>query len=260
MGLPHVRYLQFLSSVHRLLEPKRYLEIGVRHGDSLALARCRAVGIDPAFTLSSALDCDLALFRTTSDEYFARPEPLAATGGKPFDLAFIDGLHLFEFALRDFINVERNSSARSVIVFDDMLPRTIVEAARVRHTAAWTGDVYPIIAVFAKYRPDLIVIPVDTQPTGLLLVMGLDPANTVLADNYAAILDEFRFADPQPVPPELLDRRDVVPPERVLDATFWQVLAGADENVAPDKLRPQLAREVADSVGVAFAPEGARVS
>jgi hypothetical protein len=252
-----VRYLSFLSAVHELLEPQRYLEIGVRHGHSLALASCRAVGIDPAFTLSSELDCDLALFRTTSDEYFGRPDPLAATGGKPFDLAFIDGLHLFEFALRDFMHVEKHSSPRSVIVFDDMLPRTIDEAARVRHTAAWTGDVYPVLAVFAKYRPDLIVIPVGTQPTGLLLVMGLDPANTTLADNYQAIIDEFRTADPQPVPPELLDRRTVVAPQRVLSAGFWQVLANAAEDVSPAALRPDLARAVAASVGPAFAPEAA---
>jgi hypothetical protein len=251
-----VRYLPFLSAVHELLEPQRYLEIGVRHGDSLALASCRAVGIDPAFTLRSELDCDLALFRTTSDEYFGRPDPLAATGGKPFDLAFIDGLHLFEFALRDFMHVEKHSSPRSVIVFDDMLPRTVAEAARVRHTAAWTGDVYPILAVFAKYRPDLIVIPVDTQPTGLLLVMGLDPANTTLADNYDAIIGEFRSADPQPVPPELLDRRTVVAPQRVLSAGFWQVLANAAEDVTPAALRPELGRAVAASVGVAFAPQG----
>jgi hypothetical protein len=248
-----VRYLPFLSAVHELLEPQRYLEIGVRHGDSLALASCRAVGIDPAFTLSSELDCDLALIRTTSDEYFARPDPLAATGGKPFDLAFIDGLHLFEFALRDFMHVEKHSSPRSVIVFDDVLPRTVDEAARVRHTAAWTGDVYPILAVFAKYRPDLIVIPVDTQPTGLLLVMGLDPDNSALADNYPAIIDEFRAADPQPVPAELLDRRIVVAPQRVLSAGFWQVLANAAQDVSAAALRPELARAVAASVGEAFA-------
>jgi hypothetical protein len=116
------------------------------------------------FEIVNELNCDLTLVRTTSDEYFARDEPLAPTGDKPFDLAFIDGLHLFEFALRDFMNTERHSSSRGVIIFDDVLPRNVDEAARDRHTRAWTGDVYTVLEVLAKYRPDLTVMIVGTQP------------------------------------------------------------------------------------------------
>ena len=90
-----MQYLTFLESVHRQLAPERYLEIGVRNGVSLSLAQCRAVGIDPAFSITAELDGDVALFRTSSDEYFARGNPLEATGGLPYDLCFIDGLHLF---------------------------------------------------------------------------------------------------------------------------------------------------------------------
>jgi predicted O-methyltransferase YrrM len=250
-------YLPFLQALHDLLRPERYLEIGVQHGPSLALARCRAVGIDPAYRITSELSCDVRLFHTTSDEYFARPDPLAATDGKPFDLAFIDGMHLFEFALRDFINVERHSCARSVIVFDDVLPRTVDEAARVRHTVAWTGDVYPIIDVLARYRPELIVVPVGTQPTGLLLVMGLDPSNTVLADNYDAIVTEYRSPDPQPVPPALMDRLTAVPPQRILAADFWDVFAAMPSDAPADAVRAELGPAVAASLGPAFAPGSA---
>jgi hypothetical protein len=38
------------------------------------------------------------------------------------DRAFIDGMHCFEFVLRDFINTERYMSWTSVIVFNDVLP------------------------------------------------------------------------------------------------------------------------------------------
>jgi Methyltransferase domain len=252
-----MQYLSFLRSVHRLLAPERYLEIGVRNGVSLSLARCRAVGIDPAFSITAELDGDVALFRTSSDEYFARADPLAATGGLPFDLSFIDGLHLFEFALRDFINAERNSSAKSVIIFDDVLPRNVDEAARVRHTNEWTGDVYPIIEVLARYRPELNVIPVGTRPTGLLLVMGLDPANTVLADNYSQIVAEFRHPDPQPVPAAVMDRLTVTPPQRVLDANFWRVLSSATWQSPPGEIRAELADCLRTSLGEEFAPSAA---
>lgn len=239
-------YLDFLKRVHEQLQPRAYLEIGVRSGSSLAQARCRSVGIDPAYLLTAELDCSVSLFRTTSDEYFTRPEPLAPTDGQRFDLAFIDGMHLFEYALRDFINTERHCSRRAVVVFDDILPRTVDQAARIRHTLAWTGDVYPLLEVFARYRPDLVVVPVDTAPTGLLLVFGADPENTVLADNYSQIMAEFRRPDPQPVPPELLDRLTVVPPARMLASSVWQTLAEApdDDSDLDSRVRDIIAGEL----------------
>lgn len=247
-----VDYSSFLAAAHRQLVPERYLEIGVRNGGSLALSRCRSVAIDPAFSITSELDTDVALFRTTSDEYFARSDPLAPTGGRPFDLSFIDGLHLFEFALRDFINAELHSTPGSLIIFDDMLPRTIDEAARVRHTTAWTGDVYSVIGALATYRPELIVIPVSTRPTGLLLVMGLDPENRVLSDRYDDVRAEFLRPDPQPVPPDLMDRLLTQDPQRVLDAGFWSILASASENTTAEMIRPALAVTIERDLGRAL--------
>ena len=113
--------------------------------------------------------------RETSDEYFDRADPLAPLGGRRVGLSFIDGMHLAEFALRDFINVERCHRSGAV-VFDDILPRSADEAARGRHTRAWTGDVYKMLGILARHRPDLICLRVGTEPTGLLLVLGLDPA------------------------------------------------------------------------------------
>lgn len=249
-------YYAFLAELHRRLAPRAYLEIGVRDGGSLAQARCRSVGLDPAFAITAELNADVALFRTTSDEYFARPDPLAATGGIPFDLTFIDGLHLFEFAFRDFVNAERHSSSRGVILFDDVLPRSIDEAARQRHTEGWTGDVYGMLEVLARYRPDLVVVPVGTRPTGLLLVTALDPTDTTLSDSFDEILAEFRRPDPQPVPPLLLDRSTVLPPERLLESDLLELLAasgGPDEN---GDLQMRIVDRVARTLGADFASAG----
>jgi hypothetical protein len=247
-----MHYYAFLAELHRRLAPRAYLEVGIRNGGSLAQARCRSVGIDPAYAITYELDTDVALFRTTSDEYFARPDPLAPTGGTPFDLTFIDGLHLFEYAFRDFVNAERYSSPRGVIVFDDVLPRSIDEAARQRHTDGWTGDVYGMLEVLARYRPDLVVIPVGTLPTGLLVVTGLNPADTTLPDHFDEILAEFRRPDPQPVPPLLLDRLTVMPPRRLLESDLLEVLAGAGDS-EPGALRDAIAASVTRTLGPAFA-------
>ena len=244
-------YIEFLRRLHARLQPQAYLEIGVAHGKSLRLASCRSVGIDPGFNISVPLDGDIALFRTTSDEYFQGAETLAPTRGRPFDMAFIDGLHLFEFALRDFINTERHCSPHGLVVFDDVLPRTVDEAARERHTDAWTGDVYPIVEVLAKYRPGLSVLPVDTQPTGLLLVLGLDPEDSTLADHYDEIVAQHRHADPQPVPEDLMDRLTVLQPDMVLAGEFWDILREHGGDV--DEMRANLRTSLRETLGRDFA-------
>jgi hypothetical protein len=251
-----MQYLDFLSRVHALHDPANYLEIGVRFGHSLARARCRAVGIDPAYVIEAELSGEVHLRRTTSDEYFTRPEPLDVTGGQPFDLAFIDGMHLFEFGLRDFINTEAHSNPWSLVIFDDVLPRNVPEAARERHTQGWTGDVFPIIEVLRRYRPELVTILLDTEPTGLMFVLGLDPSDRTLRDNYDEIVREFRKPDPQVVPQQLLDRGGVQAPARVLDAGFWKILREQREQPDLPDFHRRLREQLGADLGPAYGPLG----
>jgi len=228
-SLRAVHYLEFLDALHARLEPPNYLEIGIRHGDSLALARCPAVGIDPAFELQAQLRADVALFRETSDEYFDRDDPLAPFAGEPIAFSFIDGMHLAEFVVRDFANVERNAEWSSVVVFDDILPRSAEEAARGRRTLAWTGDVYKVLEVLARHRPDLTCLAVDTKPTGLGIVLGLDPLCNELRERYDAITRVAVVPDPQRVPHGVLARAGALDPETVLASDVWALLRAARE-------------------------------
>lgn len=237
----------FLRQLHSVYKPRNYLEIGVNDGRSLTLSRVPSVAVDPAFRVVTELSCDVHLVRATSDDFFARRDPLLhlRNGRNPFralarkdpmnllgadpklELAFIDGMHLFEFALRDFMNVEKHSRWSSVIVLDDMLPRNVDEAARDRHTDAWTGDVYKVATVLRRYRPDLVVVEVDTQPTGVVLVFGADSQSTVLKREYDSIIKEYVVPDPQDVPEEVLVRKNAVQPEALLGAGFWSDLVRA---------------------------------
>jgi methyltransferase family protein len=217
----------FLSAIHASYEPRSYLEIGVNDGRGLQRSHTRTIGVDPAFKIVVEVDCDLMLVKATSDDFFARENPIARFPEGVIDLSFIDGLHIFEYALRDFLNAERLSGPNSVIILDDMLPRTVAEAARDRHTVEWTGDVFKVAQVLERYRPDLVLIPLDTTPTGLLLVLGADPANTVLKDNYDAILAEYVAQDPQVVPEEILHRTQAADPVKVTLSPIWAELAAA---------------------------------
>jgi predicted O-methyltransferase YrrM len=217
---------ELLRSLHAALEPRTYLEIGVFTGSSLGLSRTRSIGVDPAYTITKEIACEVQLCRTTSDEFFARSNALAFFEGVPIDLAFIDGMHLAEFALRDFMTVEKHMSPAGVVLLDDMLPRNSLEAARDRRTAAWAGDVFKVADILRSYRPDLTIIPVNTSPTGTVLVLGLDPTSRVLEDNYDAALAACLAPDPQVVPEETLHRTHAVDPKTLMESPVWAKLVG----------------------------------
>jgi hypothetical protein len=217
---------ELLKNLHRLLQPRTYLEIGVRKGKSLTLSRTRTIAIDPFFEIDREVLCDLHLVRTTSDEFFARRHPLAHFDEPTIDLAFIDGMHLAEYAFRDVINVERYCQPGSVIVIDDMLPRSVEEAGRTRRGAAangaWAGDVYKMIDAFRTLRPELVCLEVSTRPTGTVVLMNPDPSATGLVDAYDRLVAEWVVPDPQVVPTEILDRTRTVTPAAVVNAPIWE--------------------------------------
>ena len=252
-----MHYLTFLRVVHEALRPPTYLEIGIRAGDSLSLSRARTIGIDPDFAIRRELACHVTLCRTTSDEYFSRPDPRAPFDGEPVALAFVDGMHLFEHVLRDFVNVERHSEWWTAIVVDDILPRSVEEAARNRRTTAWTGDVFKIAMLLERERPDLICVPVDTQPTGLLVVLGADPSSDVLASRVDALIDEHVTPDPQPVPRAVLERHGALSPIDVLAAPFWDLLREARTARVP---RDEGVARLRESIDATFpAPRARRI-
>ncbi|MFW5879566.1 MAG: glycosyltransferase domain-containing protein, partial [bacterium] len=197
----------FLSYVHEKLAPGFYFEIGVQKGKSLRLARCPAIGIDPMPQISTALSGSAKLLALTSDEFFqGNPENYIK---KVVDLAFIDGMHLFEFVLRDFINVEKICSKHSVILIDDVFPGHPAQAERERKTRNWTGDVWKIFIVLQKFRPDLTLIPVNVSPTGILIITNLNSDDCILQDNYESIVKEYSL-DMQP-PKDIINRRHALP-------------------------------------------------
>ena len=197
LRLPGPANGEVLASIHNWLRPRTYVEIGVADGDSIVLAApgTRVIGIDPAPSVSRPLPPSTTIYAETSDEFFARHDLCKLLGGLPADLAFIDGMHLFEFVLRDFINLERHCTAGSTIVIDDCCPLDRRSAERTRTTLFWTGDVWRVIPALKKYRPDLRIHTIATAPTGLCVIRGLDPASRVLPDHYDAIVAEFLALD-----------------------------------------------------------------
>jgi tetratricopeptide (TPR) repeat protein len=170
-------YLSRLTQLHALLAPALYVEIGVFEGASMALvpATTRAVGIDPKPRLFTAPQAPVLILPVTSDAQFAKPDPRADWGGARINFGFIDGLHVFDQALRDFAYLEAHTAKGAVIAAHDTLPFDRITAERERVTNFHSGDVWKLIPFLSAHRPDLDVMTIKTPPTGLTLITGLNP-------------------------------------------------------------------------------------
>ena len=193
-----------LQSVHNILRPRSYLEIGTCTGASLSLATCKSIAVDPLFQL----DCNVVgkkpacmLFQMGSDDFFRDLDPVKLLG-QPIDLAFLDGMHHFEFLLRDFYNTEKSCRRNSVIFLHDCIP-TDLHVARRRvddqslissssHPTWWAGDLWKAVELIQKYRPELKITAYNAPPTGLIAVTNLDPSSHALELNYAEMIEEAR--------------------------------------------------------------------
>jgi hypothetical protein len=202
-GLVHsgLQYLTFFKLLGSELRPSSYFEIGTSGGGSLAMFDCDAVCVDPQFRITDAppLNRKRTLFyQMTSDDFFRTYSVRQAFPSGP-DICFLDGLHRFEFLLRDFINTEAACRRNSIILMHDCLPtneRMAERTMRVDETedaatrSAWTGDVWRILPVLKQYRPDLRVMLLDCNPTGVVACTSLDPISKVLTQNYDKIVDD----------------------------------------------------------------------
>ena len=236
---------EFLVDLHKYVEPRFYTEIGVEYGASLKLAQCPALGIDPAPQLSVPIATQHSISYTTSDDYFR----LADTSTmKAIDLCYIDGMHQIEFALKDFMNMERFCHAGSVVIVDDIYPAHPLQGERIRQSRYWTGDIWKIIPILQLHRPDLIVMPVDTDPTGSLMVLGLDPNNNVLWDHFDSIIDHAINTMTE-VPESIIERTEKFAPRARLMKKIFKLIrkhrgkpsmAGALDNIRTLINKPKL--------------------
>lgn len=235
-----VDYLEVLRLAQGRLAPRLYLEIGVRHGRSLALATGPAIGVDPAPELRETLGPETRVVRATSDDFFDLQADMLVD--RPLDLAFIDGMHLYEYALRDFMQVERSASPAGLVVIDDVFPNHPRQAGRERVTRVWTGDVWKLHACLADLRPDLFILPLDTRPTGLLLIAGLDPGNRVLWERYNPVVKQYRDRLAAEPPAAVLERRGALAPDNPLVGDLLALLRRLrDEGVGVAAVRAALA-------------------
>lgn len=214
--LPGPPYRDVLRRLHELLEPRSYLEIGVETGATLALAHRaqRVIGIDPdrSKLQGGLVPPNARVFHETSDAFFDAHRPAELLGDARLDLAFIDGMHWFEYALRDFINVEAWSEPGGTIVLHDCLPVFPLTASRERRSKFWVGDVWKVVSILRELRPELRIRLIATAPSGLCVVRGLDPKSRLLAEALDDVVARYRDIPYPAAALQVPDGFELVPP------------------------------------------------
>lgn len=217
---------EFLARLHEMLGPNVYMETGVQSGESLRLAHAAevAIGIDPQPLIGQS--GNQLIYPMASREFFSN-EMISKhlVGRGQLDLGFIDGSHLIEDVLIDFIGMEKISHRRTVIVFDDVLPYSQEIAARAMPPAGdWTGDAWKIIPILtghlSLYGAEMMMV--NSFPTGLFVVWNL-PIRTHTT-GWGLVKLELNYEDlvaqwigTETVPQYIIDRSKAHEPEDVLD-------------------------------------------
>lgn len=159
--------------LEKMRRPKTYLEIGIRRGETIAanIAEKR-VGVDPKPRLEEinprfkkGLE-GVRLHKKTSDEFFKENTEM-------FDVVLVDGLHLYEQAMKDILNAYNNLKKGGFIVVHDCNPRTERAAARKQSEGDWNGDVWKVIYDLRENYPEIKYVVLDTDQ-GLGIISKTD--------------------------------------------------------------------------------------
>jgi SAM-dependent methyltransferase len=158
MSVPPPRVAIIQAELDRFDKP-RYLEVGIF--DGLVFLQIRAatkVAVDPRIRMSwwrrwrEGRRAGVSFHEMPSDDFF---RDLGDQEG--FDVVFVDGLHLYEQALRDAENALARLAPGGVVLMHDCNPTAAAVADRNPEVAfenghrAWCGDVWKaIVAWFAE--------------------------------------------------------------------------------------------------------------
>lgn len=165
---------------------KNYLEIGVENGHIFFRIKSTfKVAVDPKFIFDASRRFGKAIlnpynltnqyFEKTSDDFFAQ-DAQRVFAGKKLQLALVDGMHEYHFALRDVENTLNYMGDDGVIIMHDCNPQTLGAAGRFEdwEVGEWNGDVWKTIIHLRSQRPDLTVFVLDCDQ-GLGIVTRKKP-------------------------------------------------------------------------------------
>jgi hypothetical protein len=169
-----------LLILQTLMKQKRlnnYLEIGVFNGHIFFKVKSNfKIAVDPDFRFDFIRKTGKVLLnpynvynnyiQKTSDDFFAQDAPRLLSK-KKLDIALIDGMHEYAFALRDVENTLRYMNDDAIIIMHDCNPQTkesacsFAEWKSKEFAGVWNGDVWKVIVHLRSLRNDVTAFVLD---------------------------------------------------------------------------------------------------
>lgn len=166
--------------IQTLMKEKKlnnYLEIGVFNGHIFFRIRSTfKIAVDPEFRFDAARKIGKTIinpynlynhyYSKTSDAFFAEDAP-SLLKDKKLEISLIDGMHEYEYALRDVENTLQYLSGNGVIVMHDCNPQTPKAASSFAQwkernfSDTWNGDVWKVILHMRSVRNDIHAMVLD---------------------------------------------------------------------------------------------------
>ncbi|MFD2889371.1 class I SAM-dependent methyltransferase [Chitinophaga cymbidii] len=168
--------------IQQLIDSKAfrtYLEIGVFKGKNFLPIRAeRKIGVDPAFRIKlsrrlgwlfrNATNLKAEYFEQTSDSFFQNVAP-GLIQKSSLDVCLVDGMHEYEYALRDVEHALEYLQQDGVIIMHDCNPASAQAGCTFEQWKAgnfawdWNGDVWKAILHLRSLRNDIDVFVLDTD-------------------------------------------------------------------------------------------------
>ncbi|SRR5579871_177207 len=200
-----------LSILQTLMKQKRlknYLEIGVFNGHIFFKVKSNfKIAVDPEFRFDFSRKAGKVLINPynlfnnyvekTSDDFFSQDAPRLLEK-KKIDIALIDGMHEYGYALRDVENTLRYMSDDAVIIMHDCNPQTkqasisFEEWKANNFVGVWNGDVWKTIVHLRSFRNDINVFVLDCD-FGLGIITKKKPENMLHFKQQD--IDNFSYDD-----------------------------------------------------------------
>ncbi|HSN09668.1 MAG TPA: class I SAM-dependent methyltransferase [Hanamia sp.] len=185
-----------------------YLEIGVFNGHIFFRVKSTfKIAVDPDFQFDTLRKTGKLFlnpynlfnkyFEKTSDDFFTEDAP-GLLSDRKLEIALIDGMHEYAYALRDVENSLNYLSDHGVIVLHDCNPRVKADSVSFEEwkarnfTGTWNGDVWRALLHLRSLRDDINVFTLDCDH-GLGIVTIGKPENKL---NYTLEqINKFTFED-----------------------------------------------------------------